>query len=606
MCGIAGQFGKVDPSFPPEALRSMLHRGPDSQGVWCEEGVAMVHTRLAIIDTAESGNQPMLALCEGRIFNVLPSQDASSLAVEECPTAQACLVFNGEIYNYKNLREELIQRGEAFQGSSDTEVLLRLLVLDGEAAIPKLQGMFAFAFWNNLKREGLLVRDPLGIKPLYYKAENGLLKFSSEARVLLDGDEAPDVESIRDYFLWGSFQEPATPYKSIKQIPAGGLLRWRDGHSEITRWVSVSFRSTNVVKSDASKFARKKLEDSVARHLQSDVPVGLFLSGGLDSSSLLALTRQILGPQARIQTFSIGFHESQADESSIARRTAEFFNTEHHEWIVSSDDATREIPHFLKAIDLPTIDGFNTWFVCKLARKHGCKVALSGQGGDELFGGYPSFKAVPILQSMHGLLGVLRPFCTLMVALKKIPKWKRLHLFLAGQGNWLQAYHCQRGIFTEPEANALAEFFGGTRPSPVDWHLHNLADAGSEKVASLEASRYLRNQLLRDSDVFSMAHGIELRVPFVDLELLSALNSIPANVRYRSHKNLLLDSVPELPEWLRQNRKKGFAFPFEEWMRLGFGDMLQEACQGSPVKPETWYQTWAVAMLKLRQTWQGI
>jgi len=231
MCGIAGQFGKVDPSFPPEALRSLLHRGPDSQGVWCADDVAMVHTRLAIIDTAESGNQPMLALCEGHIFNVFPSQNLCSLAYEECPPAQACLVFNGEIYNYKNLREDLIQRGEVFQGSSDTEVLLRLLVLDGEAAIPKLQGMFAFAFWNNLKREGLLVRDPLGIKPLYYKAENGLLKFSSEARVLLDGDEAPDVESIRDYFLWGSFQEPATPYKSIKQIPAGGLLRWRARHS---------------------------------------------------------------------------------------------------------------------------------------------------------------------------------------------------------------------------------------------------------------------------------------------------------------------------------------------------------------------------------------
>jgi asparagine synthase (glutamine-hydrolysing) len=190
-----------------------------------------------------------------------------------------------------------------------------------------------------------------------------------------------------------------------------------------------------------------------------------------------------------------------------------------------------------------------------------------------------------------------------MVALKKIPKWKRLHLFLAGRGNWLQAYHCQRGIFTEPEANALAEFFGGIKPAPVDWQIHSLAEAGSEKVASLEASRYLRNQLLRDSDVFSMAHGIELRVPFVDLELLSALNSIPSNVRYRPYKNLLLDSVPELPEWLKQNRKKGFAFPFEEWMRLGFGDMLQEACQGVPVKPETWYQTWAVAMLKLRQTW---
>jgi len=598
MCGIAGQFGKADAVFAEAAVRGLMHRGPDSQSVWRGEQVVLAHTRLAIMDLTESGNQPMLCNGAGRVSNAPQVWDAAGGVMDL--EAKAALVFNGEIYNFEELRDGLIQEGESFLGDSDTEVLFRLLLREGEAALPKLRGMFAFAFWDGNRQTGLLARDALGIKPLYFRRDGSVLGFASESKILARHGDESDAEGIRDYFLWGSFQEPSTARRAVRMLPAGHLLRWRADGVEVSKWSKVTFQSTNRIKRDHAVFARDCLQQSVAKHLKSDVPVGIFLSGGLDSTALLALTRQILGPAEVIKTYSIGFDDVDADESPISKRTAEFFKTEHTEWVLTAQDAAKEIESFLRCVDQPTIDGFNVWCVSKLARHHGTKVALSGQGGDEIFGGYPSFKTIPGLKLTRAALGPLNAMAAHVFSLAGgASKWKRLAAFFAGRGQWLEAYHCRRGIFTEPDADLLAKFFSGVRPGAFDWSEGLQEGHGSEIVASHETKRYLRNQLLRDSDVFSMAHGLELRVPFVDAELLSELNGVPASIRYRPHKDLLLAAVPEIPDWLKHNRKKGFSFPFEKWMRQGFGELLQKACDGVPVARTTWYQTWAVAMLAL-------
>lgn len=601
MCGIAGQFGSVEEGFAGRALEGLKHRGPDSQGIWLSDELLMVHTRLAIIDLAETGRQPMLLMSDGVARNapqislsVLPP----SLASEAKP--RACLVFNGEIYNYRELRADLIKAGEAFQSESDTEVLLRLLLREGVAALPKLSGMFAFAFWDFQKQEALLARDPLGIKPLYYRHDAERLGFASETKVLAHENDALHVNALRDYFLWGSFQEPHTFNASINQLRAGSLLRWRSGRIEIKKWSTISFSTANVVTKTPAKYVSEKLEASVRRHLVSDVPVGIFLSGGMDSTAILALVRRVLGRQAKIQTFSIGFEDRAADESAIAKRTAEFFGTDHKEWIISADEGADEIVPFLKAVDQPTIDGFNVWCVSKLAKASGIKVALSGQGGDELFGGYPSFRRVPMLHAIYRLLGPMRgPVACMCKGMKKRGQWGRLPEFLASSGGWLEAFHCQRGIFSPDEAAKLAAFFAGRAPDPVSWNLDDLPEKPGEKLAYLETKKYLRNQLLRDSDAFSMAHGFELRVPMVDAQLLQEMRAVSPQARFQVGKKLLYQAVPEMPAWVISQRKKGFSFPFEKWMRTSFGEILNDACKDSPVMPDSWYQTWAIASFVL-------
>jgi asparagine synthase (glutamine-hydrolysing) len=601
MCGIAGQFGNIDEGFAARALEGLIHRGPDSQGVWQSEAVLMVHTRLAIIDLAETGQQPMLILPDGKALHAL--QKSSALLESQSLnrfSPRACLIFNGEIYNYRELRKELLERGEVFHGDSDTEVLFRLLLRDGEAALPKLSGMFAFALWDFKKQEALLARDPIGIKPLYYRQESGQFSFASEVRILARDEDEFNVNAVRDYFLWGSFQEPDTCHAAIKELPAGCLLRGTAKNMQLKKWSKVSFSSTHTKRQKPAAYVRERLEASVRRHLVSDVPVGIFLSGGLDSTAILALTRKILGDSAKIHTFSIGFQDIASDESARARRTAEFFGTEHSEWVITPEEGAQEIIPFLKAVDQPTIDGFNVWCVSKLAKESGIKVALSGQGGDELFAGYPSFRRVPILRNFHRWLGPMRGVVGALISSGgRRGQLGRLPDFLASGGGWLEAFHCQRGIFTPKDAFELARFFTGHNPDAANWALDELPDSDAEKVAYLETKKYLRNQLLRDSDAFSMAHGFELRVPMVDAQLLEELRDVPSKDRFQKNKKILQQAVPEIPDWVKGQSKKGFSFPFEKWMRMEFGQILNDACRDAPVKPSSWYQTWAIAAFVL-------
>jgi asparagine synthase (glutamine-hydrolysing) len=583
MCGIAGWFGQRAACDTDGLLAALRHRGPDGEGVWrdVEGRAALVHARLAILDLSEGGAQPMgLGACG-----------------QHSDCGSSWLVFNGEIYNYAALRADLDAAGERVQGRSDTEVLLRLLRREGTTALPKLAGMFALAYYDCASGRALLARDAFGIKPLYYLERDGGLVFASEVKALLPSvpESTLDAAALRDTLLWGSVPEPATLIHGIRQLPAGCVLEWDGAKANIRRWHTLRFGGAPPP-TDAVAATRVALVESIQRHLVSDVPVGIFLSGGIDSTAVLALAREVLGPGADLRTLAIGFDDPAYDESAIARRTAEHFGARHTEWRMTPEVGQAEIAGYLAAMDQPTIDGFNTWCVSRLARREGMKVVLSGLGGDELFAGYPSFRQVPRLRRLHRCVRPLRPL--LSMALDRVPvgsRWRRLAAFLHTPGTPLAAFHVQRGIFTETEARELARSLTGRDPGPADWTLEGLPDDAADVVSCLELTRYMRNQLLRDSDVFSMAHGLELRVPLVDAYLFNALASIPPAVRLRQGKRLLLDAVPEIPAWVRSQPKRGFRFPFEAWMPGAFGDLLATADKATTVPLVTWYRRWALA-----------
>jgi asparagine synthase (glutamine-hydrolysing) len=579
MCGIAGWFGPRGADDPAALIAALRHRGPDGEGQWrdAEDRAGLVHTRLAIIDLSAAGAQPMSA------------------------NKRHWLSFNGEIYNFRELRAELESAGETFQGQSDTEILLRLLAREGAAALAKLAGMFALAYYDGESGRGLLARDAFGIKPLYYVAHDDGVTFASEVKALRAAMPAAgmDAAALRDTLLWGSVQEPATLTPGIRELPAGGVLEWDGTAARVGRWYEVRFGSAEGP-ADPAAATRAALIESIRRHLVSDVPVGIFLSGGLDSTVILALARDVLGPRADLRTFSIGFDDPAYDESAIARRTARHFGAAHTEWLITAEEGRAEIAGYLAALDQPTIDGFNTWCISALARREGMKVVLSGLGADEVFGGYDSFRHVPQVLRIHRLLGPCRG--VVAAALDRAPpgsRWRRAAAFLRGPGTPLAAMHVQRGIFTEAEARQLAQSLTGTDPGPARWDIAALPAEATDAVSFLELTRYMRNQLLRDNDVFSMAHGLELRVPFVDPRLFGVLAAIPAAVRLGRGKQLLLDAVPEVPAWVRAMPKRGFRFPFQDWMQGDFGGILNEADRKTSVPLVSWYRRWALGAVLL-------
>ena len=582
MCGIAGWFGQGLATDTAQLMSALRHRGPDGADAWrtSDNRAGLVHTRLAIIDLSDSAAQPMC----------WPSTHSQSNPV-------AWVAFNGEIYNYRELRSELEAAGETFETDSDTEVLLRLLVRQGAAALSSLAGMFALAFYDGRTDRGLLARDPFGIKPLYFARQENNLVFASELNVLrlMVPGTSPDSAAVRDTLLWGSVPEPASLLAGAELLPAGSFLEWEDTDMRVRRWYWARF-GQRAVPADPVVATRAALAESVQRHLVSDVPVGVFLSGGVDSSAVLALAREALDPGADLRTFSIGFDDPRYDESAVARRTARHFGTHHTEWRMTAQDGRAELADYLTAMDQSSVDGFNTWCISKLARREGMKVVLSGLGGDEIFAGYGSFRQVPRFLRLHRRLGTLRPVLAAMLGLTPpASRWRRLAVFLRGPGTPLAAFHVQRGIFTEAEARELARSITGVDPGATDWIVDDLPEDPADVVSLLELTRYMCNQLLRDSDVFSMAHSLELRVPLVDARLFDTLAAIPAAVRLRQGKQLLLEAVPEIPAWVREQPKRGFRFPFEEWMQGDFGGLMAAASEQAPMVLGKWYRRWSLA-----------
>lgn len=553
--------------------RALHHRGPDDAGLWMNaaRSVGLAHTRLSILDLSPGGHQPMVS-GDGRHV----------------------ICFNGEIYNFRELRAELAQGGVVFKTESDTEVLLQLYERDGEAMVGRLRGMFAFCLWDEVKQQALLARDPLGIKPLYVHEGSETLAFASELRSLTaSGVFQPSLnpEAVRRYFETGTVPEPLTLMREARMLEAGQTLTWKAGAS--TRRRFWQFQYADRFSGDAVAHTRAALIDSVRHHFVSDVPVGVFLSGGIDSTAILALANET--GHRGIGTFSIAVDDEAADESPIARRSAAHFGSDHHEMRLDADGASWIFERFLKHLDQPTIDGLNTFTVSSLAREHGMKVVLSGLGGDELFGGYSSFTKIPKMLRLHPVLSRLPGLAALLHRGK--PQHRRMADFLRSAGTVEDAYAALRGIFSKDETAALTRWITGSHADASGQTVQTGQDI-ADAISELELTRYMRNQLLRDSDVMSMAHGLELRVPFVDRVLCEQTSMIPAAERLRGHKSLLTDAVPEVPEWVVNQKKRGFLFPYQKWLGSEWGSAFAEATEGAPVAMPNWYQKWSVFVLR--------
>lgn len=595
MCGIGGVVGGAanrDHLFRME--QTLVHRGPDSGDIWYNSDgrVGLCHRRLSIIDLSDAGRQPMTSSDE-----------------------KLTIVFNGEIYNHEELRGELKSSGVSLRGHSDTEVLLELFRIHGTDCLTRLHGMFAFAVWDNDKRSITLARDPLGIKPLYLTECDKSLFFASELRALLSYpgiNRSVSIGAVRGYLASGSVPEPDSMVEGIRHLPAGHVLEWKDGLSRLTKYWSPRFpvhRDGAELSDDWSNSVmqtRNALMDSIARHFVSDVPVGIFLSGGIDSTALVSLARQ--AGVKNIKTFSIGFEDGDYDESSIAAKTANYFKTDHHEWTITPREGQAVFARFLESMDQPSVDGFNTFCVSKFAHDCGMKVVLSGLGGDELFGSYPSFRQIPKLLDFFRYTAPFRPFPAKVaqVLLKKGPK-SRLANYLTTSGMVTDAYQTMRGIFTQQQIDRILDSIGLQSSAQItsdaqqkqgecfpdsQWSL-------LDQISFLELTRYMKNQLLRDSDVMSMVWGLELRVPFVDSKLFDVLCTIPSQHRMASNKRLLVEAVGDLPEFVIAQPKRGFQFPFDRWISddQTWNTLLLSVCRGIP-HVDSWYQKWSLFCLK--------
>jgi asparagine synthase (glutamine-hydrolysing) len=590
MCGIAGIFASqmADGERLDAALaklqQALRHRGPDDEGRWRSPGgtARLVHTRLSILDLSAAGHQPMVS-ADGNIG----------------------IVFNGEIYNFRELRAELERDGTVFHTRSDTEVLLRLYEREGRGMVGRLRGMFAFAIWDEQEGRAFLARDPLGIKPLYYTQSDGMLAFASELGALqkagLAGGDL-DAGALMRYFESGSVAEPHTLLKDVRCLQAGHTLTWwRDGLVETSRFWTLSFGRETMTEEAAAGLTRDALLDSVRHHFVSDVPVGVFLSGGIDSTAVLALS--VAAGQQDLATFSIGVDDPGLDESSAAARTAAHFGTRHHELRLDAAAMSASFPKFLECMDQPGIDGFNTYTVAGFARSHGMKVVLSGLGGDELFGGYPSFQKVPALARMarvaHAVPGSPSLGRWMERGMPKLPL-RRVGTLLQREPTLFNAWRAFRGIFTRRDALVLAARYAGTSPRKIiDQEEFQIPEGDPrDQVSALEMSLYMRNQLLKDSDVMSMAHGLELRVPLVDRALFEAVARIPAALRLQKGKRLLVKAVPEMPDWIARAPKRGFLFPYQKWLATDWGAAFKDVSARLPSTRPNWYQLWCVFMLE--------
>jgi asparagine synthase (glutamine-hydrolysing) len=588
MCGIAAILdANGDVRAHTAAAHAMLcgirHRGPDDEDVWVSRGghASFVHTRLAILDLSAAGHQPMSS-----------------------PDGRFTITFNGEIYNFHELRRSLQQRGATFTTQTDTEVILRAFELDGAACIAQLRGMFAFAIWDERDQSCLLARDRFGIKPLYYHVADGRLTCASEVKSLVASGLVPpdlDPDGMYGYFLTGTVPEPHTLLRNVRSLEAGSYAIWKDAQLACRRFWNLTFAAATR-SDDAVEATRRALIDSVSHHFISDAPVGVFLSGGVDSTAIVALARA--AGQTDLNTFSLSFPDRPDDEGVIASQTAFHFGTNHHEWAIDASTGRELFAQFLRASDQPSIDGLNTFAISKCAREHRMKVVLSGLGGDELFGGYPSFEMVPRLDRWRRRLGTLGPLGPVLgrgiEGHARDPRWRRIGDLLTQPAGLSRTYQAFRGVFTHEESRRLVQHYAGdtidiagdlfTTDTPAD-------PTPGDQVSRLELARYMRNQPLRDSDTMSMAWGLEVRVPFLDGPLVETLSGIPASLRLQPGKRLLLQAVPEIPSWVAGQPKRGFMFPFEAWLKDEWREMFDEVERDSPVPTQTWYRKWCLFVL---------
>ena len=578
MCGIVGIVaanGSVDPDLLERATRSLAHRGPDDSGtIIIRETAPQVveiglgNRRLAILDLSPFGHQPM--------------QD---------PQTGNWIVYNGEIYNFREIREELQREGTSFGGHSDTEVLLRAYGRWGEGCSLKLRGMFAFGIWDVRRHRLFLARDPMGIKPLYYFSTDRYFLFASEVRTLLCTGLVPgrvDRAGLINYLEFGSVCDPVTLVEGVSALPAGHSLVWENGTLRQMRYWDLMESAERTGGPDISmdRARRRRVEDEILAaldesiHMQtvSDVPVGVFLSGGIDSSAVAAVLSR---DGALVNTFSVVFNEAEYSEAEYSRLVAKTFHTEHHELLVSQQDALEAIPSVLGAMDQPTVDGLNTYLLSRVTRAAGIKVVLSGLGGDELFAGYSSFRTVPrmerFLQIWCHLPEAVRARLSGMFALlgSDTDRRRKFTALASSNGNLPHPYILSRMLFTPRRRDALLPSIDSldldrSRASLGECVGRALSLDPINRVSYLESRCYMLNTLLRDTDVMSMAHGLEVRVPLIDHRLAEKLIAMPGEWKIDRliPKPLLVGALRgALPLRVVHRPKRGFTLPFEHWLR---------------------------------------
>ena len=536
MCGIAASVTTGARALPLD-LSLLSHRGPDGSGEWrSPDGrVWMGHTRLAIIDLSPTGAQPM-----------------------HDPETGSVIIFNGEIYNHAQLRDEMRGSGVKWAGTSDTETLLAAYRLWGEGFLKRLKGMFAFLIYDKPRNRLFAARGPLGIKPLYYETSNGGMRIASEIRPLIAGTRrAISRNGISSYLQWGSCPETEFLFPEIKMLPAGhSMIISPDGSVDVRRfWPREKY--SPVPTDGAPAEVRRLLERSIREHLVSDVPVATFLSGGIDSSVITALTAQAMG-SAQLKTFCVGFPHRQYDETPVAAEVAQRYNTDHYRIEVGDDEAIALVQEAVQKMDVPSVDAINTFIVSKKVADLGIKVALSGLGSDELFGGYPSFRDVPRLRLLSMLPKAIRRlgsrFGKLGARLADLPDGDLNAIAIWRRRLWSDRMLLNAGLPISP-----LEFL----PPP------EVCDDFA-RISWVELSTYMRQMLLRDSDQMSMAASIELRVPFLDTDLVDYLLGLPsrAKTRYPGSKGLLVEACRDLlPERVYKRQKMGFELPVDLWMR---------------------------------------
>lgn len=572
----------------------MHHRGPDDNGLSSRSQATIGGCRLAIFDPA-NGHQPMVS-----------------------PDGRWTLVFNGAIYNYQALRDELAATGWVFHTNCDTEVLLAAIARWGTQCFPRLRGMFAFAAWDEQERTLLFARDPFGIKPLYFQHTKDRLLFASEINALLASEATTaeiDPYAVVDYLAWFAVSAPRTIYRGIYSLRPGEYGVFKNGQLEIlSAWTFQNIPPTAPCRSHEEfiRELRSRLDDTIRAHMLADVPVGAFLSGGLDSAAVVGLMTRASGTPLR--TFSIGFEETRYSEVAAAETTARHFGAIHQTHILTGGEVVRDLDKLLSAFDQPTGDGVNTYYASQVAHRGGVTVALSGLGGDELFGGYPAFRDTPrIARWLPWWRALPPPLRRLMIRRLQRGDTRRRKLadVLQHATNIHEVGALQRRVFSDVSRSALLNPDTLADIGPLDpFHLEldalsaDLANAGPfEVVSAWELRTYMADLLLRDSDVMSMRHSLELRVPFIDRPFIEWLWQQPAEWKSQPNRSKagLAEAVRDiLPQEIFSRPKHGFTLPFPIWMKHELRPFLEDTFSASSLDRSGLFATSAVQTL-----WRG-
>ena len=552
MCRIAGIIAhRLQPDEINEKVKTMCntlqHGGPDDEGIFTDADRHLVfgHRRLSIIDLSSNGHQPMADVQQ-----------------------KAWITFNGEIYNFRQLKDELLSAGAVFNSSTDTEVIIQAYLHWGVAAFARLRGMFAFALYDKAKALTYLVRDSTGIKPLYYHIENGAISFASEVKALKIAGIAnePDNDWQVRLLAFGHIPEPYTTLKNVFSLPKGNLLCW-DNHKSnytITSYHSPIKEEYITNREEAKKLIHDALKQSINRQLIADAQIGVFLSGGVDSSLITLLADE--QKKAQLKIISIFFNEKAYDESAYQNLVLNKIQGDKFTHLVKKEDFAVSFSQIMQSMDMPTTDGINTWFISKYAQQDGLKAVLSGLGADELYGGYPSFNRIHYLNYLKkipaSVISAVLPFAA--------DQYKKLEYLL--HKHPLADYLLLRGLFAPA---AIAKILNTDVKQVNDILFRDSITPGydqynEEYAAWMENNLYMQNQLLRDTDIMSMNHGLEVRVPFLDEDFQRLAMRIAPTIRFdkTQGKKLLIDSFKELlPKEIWNRPKMGFTFPLQQWMQ---------------------------------------